>query len=200
MTTYTGWSLLRGFLDGAMVNPNPICIFPHQPMPTRYQWGVWRTFLMQHFVCSNLVISPSFDPTQRVHQSEQHPAHVSMFSRYLGVLQQVPTGMPIGEVISKLPSFFQCMLTGFDSIWTPRNVEHLKFGILNGCIEAATDGSLQQSQNRGSLGVMISIQDDRESLIGGGARCPDSPCMSSLTTEHYGLLSLGIILHLIVKW
>ena len=198
LTTYSGRYLQRGSLDGAIVNPHPITTFPQQPMPTKYQWGVWRAFLFQHFVYSDLALHPSFDPTSRARNVRQLPRHESIISKYRNVMSTATLGTPIEGVVSQLPPFFQYMLDGYQSLWDPKTTARIRCGILQGCIETATDGSLLQSRNRGSHGVAISIQGDRDCLIEGGARCPTSPAMSSLTTEHYGLLSLGVILHLVV--
>ena len=107
--------------------------------------------------------------------------------------------MPLSTVIPLLPQFFQYMLDRYDFLHDPIKVHKIKVGIFQGTIEAATDGSLLRSTNRGSHGIALCVQDDRNNTIEGGAGCPTSPFMSSLTTEHYGLLSLGVLLHLIVS-
>ena len=71
--------------------------------------------------------------------------------------------------------------------------------IVDGTCVGASDGSLirKYKHTKGSHGYVLSSKNQEVQEIQGWGASPESDEMSSLTTEHYGLLGLLVLLHMV---
>ena len=197
MATYTGRYIESYYLDGTRKNSHPICIFPHQPNPTTYQWGVWRKYITGTFLCGHNKLHRPLNPCMATlsHNLQQPPS--TFLSLFRQVLDSTGPTTTVDEVIAALPSFFQFMLQGTTFLHDSEAQLAIAKGISEGTLSTATDGSLLPSTKRGTNGVVICPTDDPDFVYSSAAPIPTSPLSSSLTAEHYGLITLAVILHII---
>ena len=190
-------SICSSFLDGSTVNSVPYCTFPTQPMPTKYQWSIWRQFITGQFMTAENKVHPPFDYTTSITVDIKAPNHCSIITQFNQSLHESFNHEP-HAVIATLPTFFQYLLQGATFLADAGAMTTIKQALLQHTLEIATDGSLLQSQCQGSHSVVFCPQGNREEVLTVGARSPYSLSMSSLTTEHYGLLTAGVLLRIII--
>ena len=197
MATYTGRYIESYYLDGTRKNSHPICLFPHQPNPTTYQWGVWRKYITGTFLCGHNKLHRPFNPCMATtsHNLQQPPK--TLLSLFCQVLDSAGPYTTVDEIIAALPSFFQFLLQGTMFLHDSEARRAIAQGITAGTISTATDGSLLPSTKRGTNGVVICPTGDPDYVYTSAAPIPTSLLSSSLTAEHYGVITLAVILHII---
>ena len=168
--------------------------FPTVTRPTENQWRVWKSFIFRNFLSPGLTINPKLGITEVEQERPSLPkSEVEMMKESLDGENSIQ------EMIRSLPRTLQ-LFVGETEI--PQD-EGLALGeaIVDGTCVGASDGSLirKYKETKGSHGYVLSSKDpDIEEIRGWGAS-PESDGMSSLTTEHYGLIGLLVILHIVCK-
>ena len=118
-----------------------------------------------------------------------------MFTR---TVEKAPSDISVETLVATLPSFFQFLLQGTLFIYDPVVRGTIAAGLTAGTLSAATDGSLLPSSKRGGTnGVVLCPSDDPDYVISSAAPIPTSHLSTSLTAEHYRLITLSIIFHII---
>ena len=107
--------------------------------------------------------------------------------------------MKISDIINSLPEFLKQMV---GKVIIPDDGGlAISEAIVEGRCLGASDGSLLKGfrKQKGSHGYAIGKKDDNIETIKGFGPSPDSDSMSSMTTEHYGLIGLLVLLHILCK-
>ena len=197
MVTYTGRHIIYQYLDGTKKNPNPICRFPHQPFPTSYQWGIWRKFITGTFLCGHNKLQCPLNPclVTPICTPQHHSS--TLLKQFQQVMDNSLPSTPVEELIASLPVFLQFLLQGTNFLHDVQSRATIAQGIMAGTFSAATDGSLLPASKRGTCGVVLCPTDDPDNVITCASPIPSSQFSSSLTAEHYGLITLGMILHIL---
>ena len=197
MATYTGKHINRRFIDGSTTFSKPICTFPSQPYPTPYQWSIWRTFITSNFLCSNYQLQPSFNPATAVPVIHLQDPPPTLVAQFLHVIDNSNSTTNVSALFASLPTFFQFLLQACHFLWDSTARKNIHSNLCSGQLSVATDGSLLHSTGAGSFGVIICPNGNSDFTYSGFAPIPNSTNPSSLTTEHYGLLTLTAILHIV---
>ena len=197
MVTYTGRHLNNKYLDGSIRNPSPICIFPYQPYPTKYQWGVWRTFITGTFLCSDNQLHCPLNPAMVTPYNSIYSPEPTLHSLFLQSISHIPPNCTLDVAITMLPTFYQFLLQGALFAQDPKALVDISEGMRLGTLTAATDGSLLPHSKKGSTGIVLCPALDPTQIYTCSSPTPFTVHTSSLTSEHYGLLALGALLHLV---
>ena len=192
--TNDGINIDTGYLDGTIRGKNDILEIPDIRCPTKRQWGQWRSFIHRNFLSPGLRINP---PLGEVNEKRATPQLPDSDTRKM--LNIVPNEMGIRELIDLLP---QSLRQSIGEVDIPEDGGVLiGESIIDGTCVGASDGSLIRENNncRGSHGYALRVDNDEKDDIKGWGPSPDSDDMSSMTTEHYGLMGILVLLHLICK-
>ena len=192
--TLDGKTVHGPYLDGTERGINLNIAIPEIRQPTKNQWRVWKSFIFRNFLSPGTTINPQLGNLLNNNNKPSLP--VSETDKLLAIASD---GNSITDMIGLLPELLKQMV---GKVILP-NDDGLAIGeaIVEGCCLGASDGSLIKEfrQQRGSHGYAIGKQDDNLEKIKGFGPSPDSDSMSSMTTEHYGLLGLLVLLHLLCK-
>ena len=199
--------------------------FPTQPKPTDYQWHQWRSFIVRRFIRGDpnqLIRSFTTPTTTTYHQQIQHNDralllalyHQHMGDEYSPGNQNVHS--PSEEVVSPIntfhphqphliqqlcdnmpPTLRQLIHPNTTDTITPTVIYSVLSLLKNNQLAAATDGSLIPNTSFGGCGYVLADRHNIHNKIEGHSPCPISLGMSSLSTEHYGVLALTTLLHII---
>ena len=180
------------YLEGIeKINNNEI-IIPNTRKPTRNQWAIWKSFLFRTFLSPGTRINPPLGQ-----QLDRPPPMRRPLSETDIILQLGNEYNGLTELIEQLPQSLKIMV---GEILIPED-EGLSMSeaIVDGRCIGASDGSLlnEFQWKRGSHGYALrETGRTREDIVGYGLS-PESDDMSSMTTEHFGMIGLLVLLHVI---
>ena len=192
--TKDGTNIHLPYLNGTERGMNKYVTIPEIRCPSNSQWKVWKSFIFRTFLSPGTKINPPLGGTRRMRNKPSLP--VSETSKLL----QLPVeGLCFREVISRVPDNLKPMV---GTVAIPNDGgEAIGEAIVDGNCIGASDGSLIRTyeRTRGSHGYALRDKRDGKQQLEGWGPSPDSDDMSSMTTEHYGLIGLLVILHIICK-
>ena len=192
--TRDGVNIYLPYLDGTERGIRSDILIPNIRRPTNNQWKLWKSFIHRNFLSPGTRINPPIGEQRDQTIIPRLP--VSETSMLLGVKEG---GNSLRQMLNCVPDNLKLMV---GKIHLPED-EGLKIGesIVEGTCIGASDGSLirEYERTRGAHGYTLQEKDDERNGIDGWGPSPDSDDISSMTTEHYGLLGLLVMLHMICK-
>ena len=168
-------------------------VLPDVRRPTDNQWRLWKSFIFRNFLSPGTRINPPLGS----YSSEIDEQLLLPISETDQMISAPSEGLSILEMVAQLPSNLKVMM---GTVIIP-NDDGLAISeaIVDGRCVGASDGSLIKDfrSQRGSHGYALQVMGSDIPNIEGYGVSPDCDRMSSLTTEHYGLIGLLVTLHLI---
>ena len=192
--TRDGVHVHKPFLDGSERVVNTTITIPEIHRPTKNQWNIWKAFIFRNFLSPGTRINPSLGRERPTRSIPQLPVSETDILLDLQV-----DGMSMAAALEKIPTNLKVFVGRVD---IPLD-DGIRIGesIVEGTCIGASDGSLirEYERTRGSHGYAIGDMRGGLNGIDGWGPSPNSDDMSSLTTEHYGLIGLLVILHILCK-
>ena len=181
------------YLNGTKRKLNKLMTIPEIQRPTELQWRLWKAFIFRNFLSPGTSINPPIDETEiRRKKFELRRTEAEMVSNLYTIEDK-----SMEEIINELPQSLRVIM---GETYIP-NDDGLEVGesIVRGeCIAASDGGLVKEYQNeRGGYGYVISDNGNIKSRIEGTGVCPLSDSISSQTAEHYGVIGLLCILHVV---
>ena len=169
---------------------------PELQKPTSSQWGVWKSFLHRNFLSPGLKINPEIGWYEN-QQNTRECRPVSEMKCITNIIYD--DDMCLRSILRQMPESLRSIL-GTVTI-PPDDGVLISEAIVSGTCIGASDGSLRRGfkSSRGGHGFALREKNTTYSEIRGCGKSPTSDDMSSLTTEHYGLIGLLIMLHGLCK-
>ena len=192
--TLDGETVHKPYIDGTQKRSHHILAIPDLERPTEMQWKIWKSFLYRNFLSPGTKINPQLGNAVDSGTTPHLPT-----SEIDSLLCQDATGLSIIEIIASLPQSLQTMIGELDLIRDEGLA--VSESIVDGTCIGASDGSLKSTYHNktGSHGYALRHKDASTTGIKGWGPSPESDDMSSTTTEHYGLLGLLVLLHILCK-
>ena len=192
--TIDGRTVHVPFLDGTQrLTPEHMEI-PDVRRPSQLQWNIWKSFLYRNFLSPGTNINPPLTnekdnrtpPKLPVSEIDLMFVSTSGNESVRDMLLQLPPSLK--NMVGK------CAIPDDDGL-------SISESIVAGRCMGASDGSLLRSYSRtiGSHGFALRDMDREQMGIDGWGLSPSSDDMSSMTTEHYGLLGIIILLHVLCR-
>ena len=192
--TKDGKYIHRPYLDGSERGDNRSIKIPDIRRPTDNQWKVWTSFIHRNFLSPGIAINPQLGQATK---KQGRPRMPESETDQLLKIKVEDRGME--DILKSVPSNLRPMIGEF----TIPEDEGLAISeaIVDGTCVGASDGSLIRTYDRtkGSHGYVIREVSDGNNAIEGWGPSPDGDDMSSMTTEHYGLIGLLVMIHVICK-
>lgn len=190
--THDGVRVHAPYMDGSQRGRHRIVRMPEVRRPTNNQWRIWKSFLYRNFLSPGICINPplgqredEYKPSLPVSETDQ--------------ILQLPDRDKLKSWLEQIPE----SLRGFVGKVKLPNDEGLVLSeaIVGGECIGASDGSLRHDARAtmGSHGYALGRKGVREVEVTGSGASPRSDSMSSLTTEHCGLIGLLVILHILCR-
>ena len=194
--TRDGKNIHPQYLNGTQRGINNDVNIPELRKPTPPQWNVWKSFLHRNFLSPGLTINPAIGWYEN-QQNTQLCRPVS--ERNLITNMICDDDMCLSEILQQMPTSLKSILGTV--LIPPDDGVLVSEAIVSGTCMGASDGSLIRgfTSSRGGHGYVLSAETNTSMDIKGYGRSPTSDDMSSLTTEHFGLLGLLILLHGLCK-
>ena len=192
--TVDGTSIHKPFLEGTQRGSNSVLNIPDTRRPTRSQWEQWKSFLHRNFLSPGVTINPALGTRNENPNSPCLPE-----SDIVKMLRIGGEGKELAEIVNELPESLQQAVGEF-SIPVDGGTRICE-AIVEGTCIGASDGSLinEKGHSRGSHGYALRVDQRNYQDIMGWGPTPDSDDMSSMTTEHYGLIGIIVVLHAVCK-
>ena len=190
--TLDGLRVHKPYMEGTQRRANNELAIPDKRRPTARQWQVWKSFLYRNFLSPGTMINPRLQNAREDRKTPQLPV-----SEIESLLSMDTGSLSIHEIIARLPPSLQQMIGVLGQL-TDEGLRVSESIVGGNCI-GASDGSLQNryESNRGSHGFALRDKDRGNIGIEGWGVSPCSDDMSSTTSEHYGLLGLLVLLHIL---
>jgi hypothetical protein len=191
--TRDGKTLHQPFLNGDEKAVNIQVRIPDIRKPTKNQWNVWKSFLYRNFLSPGTSFNPPLG--RRI----VCPFPLSRPMSETDLLLELDANKEWSEIIAAMPKSLQAMV---GKVVLPSDDGlSISEAIVEGSCVGASDGSMVTTfqKKRGSHGYALSEVGSTSDDIVGYGPSPESDDMSSLTTEHYGIIGLLVVLHLLCK-
>ena len=184
----------KSYLDGTQRSTKYPIEFPEMIAPTNNQWKIWKEFIFRNFLSPGTTINPNLGEVCTEQRTPSIPeSEVEQMAR---TMEEDST---LHEMVEVLPRSLR-LLVG--EITLPRDGGNaLGESVVDGTCVGASDGSLVRdyTETKGSHGYVLSSTNPEVGEIAGWGPSPESDEMSSMTTEHFGLIGLLVTLHLLCK-
>ena len=168
-------------------------VIPDVRRPTDNQWRLWKSFIFRNFLSPGTQINPPLG--EKIYErDEQLLLPVSETDLMLNTSME---GLSLGDMVNLLPNNLRVMM---GIVTTPADDGlTISEAIVEGTCLGASDGSLVKEfrSQKGAHGYALEKKGQQSNGIEGYGISPDSDRMSSLTTEHYGLIGLLVTLHIV---
>ena len=192
--TRDGVEVYGPYLDGSQRGVNIDIAVPEVRRPTDNQWRIWKSFLFRNFLSPGTRINPGLGELTRTNHRPTFPVSET------DMILKIPRGeSSLQELLDQLPTALEGMV---GKVIIPADDGlAISEAIVGGYCLGASDGSLIQGfrTRRGSHGYALCTSNENNEMIEGFGPSPDSDSMSSTTTEHYGVIGLLVILHMVSK-
>ena len=192
--TKDGANIHLPFLEGSERRENRRIRIPDIRCPTTNQWKTWKSFIFRNFLSPGIRINPILMLGNREYEPPSLPESET------NILLRIPVeGLCLRDIISKVPANLQPMI-GEVSIPTDDGLRISEAIVAGNCV-GASDGSLicNYDRTRGGHGYCLIDRNEEHEHLQGWGPSPDSDDMSSMTTEHYGLIGLLVTIHILCK-
>ena len=162
--------------------------------PTDNQWRIWKNFLFRNFLSPGVNINPPLGTEYATVPPPTLP--LSDTDKLLSIEAE---GRTLREIIELIPKSLT-VIAGEVIIPEDGGIKMCDAIVEGRCI-GASDGSLIRGfqRVRGAHGYALRDEENSSIEIAGYGPSPASDDMSSLTTEHYGVIGLLILLHALCK-
>ena len=192
--TRDGVNIYLPYLEGNERRENNMVQVPDVRRPTGNQWKIWKSFIYRNFLSPGTKINPTLGEKK----TPQGPPRLPVSETQL-LLQLPVENLCLRDILSAVPENLQAMV-GEVAIPEDEGIT-ISEAIVEGTCVGASDGSLIQDHDRtrGSHGYAIRNKNNGNYGMEGWGPSPDSDGMSSMTTEHYGLIGLLVVVHIICK-
>ena len=177
----------KRFLNGTKKVSKHIERFREIRQPPDAAWSEWKAFIFRNFLINGYeVFPPLTQQSDKISQRETRKTEKEQ-------LEHMTYGSKLHDTVNRLPRELTSILhtieyPGDDGI-------DLAFGILEGKVYGACDGSLKQEKHKtkGGFGYTIQLKDTDKISIKGWSPTPLSNNMTSLTSEFFGALATLLI-------
>ena len=189
-----GTRVHKSYLDGTQRSTKYPIEFPEMITPTNNQWKIWKEFIFRNFLSPGTTINPNLGEVCTKQRTPSLPE--SEVEKMARTMEEDST---LEEMVEVLPRSLR-LLVG--EITLPRDGGNaLGESVVDGTCVGASDGSLVRdyTETKGSHGYVLSSTNPEVGEIAGWGPSPESDEMSSMTTEHFGLIGLLVTLHLLCK-
>ena len=158
--------------------------WPTQPLPTDSQWRVWRSFVRKHYSKTSTI-----DPNTKLQQIAQDVTVIKCLN------QEEKT--VIDKAMEELPASYQHYLQFLEGV--DDHLEYIIQAYLDNSLIVATDGSHIPETSDGAAAAVFARTDDINRIIICGNKCEVEEGMTSMTTEHYGVICALTFLQVLVS-
>ena len=163
--------------------------------PTKYQWNVWKGFIFRNFLSPGTTINPPIE--MPIYIDQRIPS--LPISEVRTFIDARVGEMSLPEIMSLAPRALR-ILSGVITFPQDDGLKISKAVVAGECL-GASDGSLKQGFRtiHGGHGYTLRGSDFNDNDIQGSGPSPNSDMMSLMTTKHYRLLGLPVLLHGLCK-
>ena len=190
--TKDGINIYLPYLNGTESGINDEILIPAIRRPTPNQWRIWKGFIFRTFLSPGTTINPKLGD-----KISNNDKKLLLPVSETDELLMMSNSDEIKDMIKLLPMALSTMV-GETEIPKDGGLA-MSEAIVDGRCIGASDGSLKRTfqHQQGSHGYALRETDrENDDLVGYGPS-PKSDDMSSMTTEHFGLIGLLVILHLL---
>ena len=191
--TEDGIHLYTPYLDGSERGKMKDISIPNIKRPTDNQWRIWKSFIFRNFLSPGIRINPPLGENLPMENTNLNLP----ISETDQLLRLHVDGLSMLEIIDLLPQNLRVLM---GKVRIPEDDGlAISEAIVEGRCLGASDGSLIKGfkKQRGSHGYALrTLTGNREDIEGYGPS-PGSDKMSSMTTEHFGLIGVLVVLHII---
>ena len=187
--TLDGTNVHLPYLNGTQRGNNREISIPEVRRPSDNQWRIWKSFIFRNFLSPGTRINPSLGDALSGIISPSIPTSKT------DQLKLITGTTSIQKWLERIPENLK-VLVGKVVIPEDEGLA-ISEAIVDGTCMGASDGSLIKEfrKQKGSHGYALRTKGRPSGEITGCGPSPASDCMSSLTTEHYGLIGLLVTLH-----
>ena len=173
----------NGTIDRAVFHGQTQCstdlVFPRQERPLEWVWKVWRQTL--HKVC---ILCDAVNETLTYLPCEVH-IHPTVPS--ITLPDRLDTSLPLKDLVRELPLLYQQLLGEID--YPLDDGEALATAIAEGRANMYTDGTVDEGCGAHAYSIRTDTDDAAEAISGTAPTWGDPDTISSLRTEHFGVLA-----------
>ncbi len=181
----------RRYIYGTHTNPSMGLNYPNQGKPSAYAWSLWKDFIYSSFCIPHTDERGNLQ-LELVRDCRLHYCDDPVDSDFTSMMRPILGAMSLRERFYRLPVEYKQIV---GNVTISDDDGHGIFNALqNGTAVAASDGSYLEESNKGSHAYKIVDKDDMNVFLQGATMCPESDKMSSSPAEHYGALSILIVL------